>query len=313
MPLKKVRFKNLEDGLNLNDRFTYCVNPADYISITGELLSNRNLFREIDGIRKSYNINQSFPAEVREKLIHYASLLKNYNNIKAEEYPENLFPDILKDYENYRYFYKEAGASLKFNPLSESHAGSHVLERIFDLLKTYIKLIHPRVLFRIVNVHPNEKGLQVAGTDIHFNNHKLRIFTSHSSTSYKEINPSDIQVENVIIYIVSIGPGIDDEIKHLTKKGEMFDAYLLNGIGAGATEMTANDLNRYMNDHNKKQDYKYVRLSPGYGTWKVSDQTKIFKLLDPERNIGVKLTDSHIMLPEKSTSGIMGLTLKETV
>jgi cobalamin-dependent methionine synthase I len=39
----------------------------------------------------------------------------------------------------------------------------------------------------------------------------------------------------------------------------------------------------------------------------VSDQGKIFKLLNPEKNIGVKLTESFIMLPEKSTSGIMGI------
>jgi hypothetical protein len=311
MPLKKTRFEDLENGLKLSNNFTYCVNPADYISITGELLQNKNLFSDIDRIRKNYNLTRTISIEEKPRLIHYASLLNNYKDIKAEKNYENLLPGVLKDYETYRYFYKETGASLKFNPLSGSPAGLHVLEKILELLNTHINLIHPKALFKTVNVRPDEGGLHVDGTDIYFNNSKLRIFTSHSSTRYEEINPSDLLAENVIIYIVSIGPGIDDEVKILTKKGEMFEAYLLNGIGAGAAEMTANDLNRYMNDHNKKNDYTYDRLSPGYGAWNVSEQTKIFRLLEPEKHIGVTLTDSHIMLPEKSTSGIMGLTLKE--
>ncbi len=305
MQLKKVRFKNLENGLKLNYNFTYSVNPLDYISLTRELINNKNLFSDIDRIRKNYNLGHLVDAAEKNRLIHYASLLKNYGNIKDETDHENLLPCILKDFETYRYFYKETGASLKFNPLSGSHAGHHVLEKILELLNAYIKLITPKVLFKIVNVHPDEHGLQIVGTDIHFNNKKLRIFTSHSSTNYEEINPSNILVKNVIIYVVSIGPGIDDEVKALTKKGEMFEAYILNGIGAGAAEMTAHDLNRFMNDHNKKPDYEYDRLSPGYGKWNVSEQTKIFRLLEPEKHIGVKLTDSHIMLPEKSTSGIM--------
>lgn len=311
MPLKTVRFKNLENGLKLNDNFSYCVNPSDYITLTGELLENKNLFNDIDRIRKIYNTGEYVADEEKDKLIRYASFLKNYKNIKGETGQENLFRGILNDFETYRYFFKEAGASLKFNPLSVTRAGHHVLTRMYDLLNTYIKLIQPKVLFRIVDVYPDESGLQVTGTDIHFNNSKLRIFTSHSATTYEEINPSDMLVKNVIVYIVSIGPGIDNEIKHLTKKEEMFDAYLLNGIGAGAAEMTANDLNRYMNDRNEKNDYKYDRISPGYGGWNIRDQSKIFRLLDPEKHLGVKLTDSHIMLPEKSTSGIMGLTLKE--
>jgi cobalamin-dependent methionine synthase I len=73
--------------------------------------------------------------------------------------------------------------------------------------------------------------------------------------------------------------------------------------------MVANDLNLYVNDfYGNKSIYR--RLSPGYGDWPIADQEKIFAVLDPDKNIGVKLTDSHIMIPEKSTSGIMGIISK---
>jgi hypothetical protein len=81
-------------------------------------------------------------------------------------------------------------------------------------------------------------------------------------------------MNKIVVYLVTIGPEIDDEVKHLAADGNVFEAYLLNGIGAGAAEMAANDLNLYIND-NFGNGTAYKRLSPGYGDWPVSDQGKI--------------------------------------
>ena len=301
-----------ENDLFLGDGFIYRVNPHDYIQLTKELVNSRMLFNKIASILKHGGSGQTLNAIQKDLLLQYSSLLKRFGKNDSSQHSDDYFIEILKDFETYRYFYKEVGASLKFNPLSGSDAGKHVLEKLLFLLDTFITLITPKVLFKYIETIPGAEGLGVAGTSIYFNNKKLRIFSSHSSFNQsKEINPWEMLSKSVIVYIVTIGPGIDNEVKTMMEKGEMFDAYLLNGIGAGAAEMVANDLNRYMNDENTDKDYEYKRLSPGYGDWNVSDQTKIFSLLTPEKYIGVKLTDSHIMLPEKSTSGIMGLRLKE--
>ena len=46
--------------------------------------------------------------------------------------------------------------------------------------------------------------------------------------------------------------------------------------------------------------------SPGYCGWNVKEQAALFQLL-PENPCGVKLTDSCLMLPVKSVSGVIGL------
>ena len=48
------------------------------------------------------------------------------------------------------------------------------------------------------------------------------------------------------------------------------------------------------------------RHSPGYCDWPVSEQHKLFSLL-PERFCGITLTESALMIPIKSLSGIIGL------
>ena len=48
------------------------------------------------------------------------------------------------------------------------------------------------------------------------------------------------------------------------------------------------------------------RFSPGYCCWPVSEQHKLFSLL-PRGFCGITLTESALMLPIKSVSGIIGI------
>ncbi|MEJ2637919.1 MAG: vitamin B12 dependent-methionine synthase activation domain-containing protein [Calditrichia bacterium] len=110
-----------------------------------------------------------------------------------------------------------------------------------------------------------------------------------------------------VLYVVTIGPGIDNQVKALSEAGEVFEAYILNGIGGAAAEMTALDFNLYVNEElmASRGRGRYRRFSPGYGDWRLEEQQKIFALLKPEDKIGVRLNESNLMIPEKSTSGIM--------
>ena len=48
------------------------------------------------------------------------------------------------------------------------------------------------------------------------------------------------------------------------------------------------------------------RYSPGYPSWpELADQRQVWKLLEPDRTIGVSLTEAHQMVPEQSTSAIV--------
>ncbi|MDO8550333.1 MAG: vitamin B12 dependent-methionine synthase activation domain-containing protein, partial [Ignavibacteria bacterium] len=283
-------FKEIDKNIYIADPFIYRIDPEDYISITESLLINRKLFQEIDKAKESL-VAQRKDENMLKK---HSSILKRWKTHQPDEIEK-----LYEDFDVYRYFYKEVGASLKFNPLSKRESGVHVLEKILELLNEYISLIKPKVVYTVIDIKPDDEGLQVKGSDIHFDSRRLIIFTSHSSIkSNKEISPKELISEKVIVYVVTIGPGIDNEVKSFSFNGNIFEAYLLNGIGAGAAEMVANDLNLYMNDNCDKKKCSYKRLSPGYGDWPVTDQKKIFRLLNPEKNIGVILTESHIMIPE---------------
>ena len=54
--------------------------------------------------------------------------------------------------------------------------------------------------------------------------------------------------------------------------------------------------------------YLRPRFSPGYGDLDISHQRAMFDLLELEKRLGLSLTQTHMMLPEKSVTAIAGLS-----
>jgi len=284
----------MKNSVTVVNPFIYKIFPEDYISLTQHLVNNKRLFNEISDAKKHNNI------KLLKQYSHILKRWKNKENFSSEE--------LYNDFVIYKSFYKEIGAGLKFNPLSQANQSFHILEKILELLRKYIDLIQPKVVYKSFDIIPGKNEITLKDSDVKFTGKKIKIFSGHSSLKEeREVTEYEFFNKKIWVYVTTIGPGIDNEVKSLAEKGDVFDAYLLNGIGAGAAEMVANDLNLFMNDNNFNKDFTYKRISPGYGDWHISEQEKIFKLLNPEKTIGVTLTRTHIMIPEKSTSGIMGL------
>ena len=57
-----------------------------------------------------------------------------------------------------------------------------------------------------------------------------------------------------------------------------------------------------------KTGWKHTnRFSPGYCGWHVSEQQRLFSLFPTANPCGIRLTDSSLMIPIKSVSGIIGI------
>jgi len=112
---------------------------------------------------------------------------------------------------------------------------------------------------------------------------------------------------DMVCFLATIGRGIEKEIIRLTAGKRSSDAYVLDSLGSVAVE---NIVERFHNRMKKKMNSESravtMRMSPGYCDWPLQEQKKIFSLLDFER-IGVDLTDSCLMQPRKSISGIFGI------
>lgn len=113
-------------------------------------------------------------------------------------------------------------------------------------------------------------------------------------------------VTDIFIFVCTIGNQLELKVQELFDSGETISAFVLDRLASELVELTADLMEKIIMDELKLIGYNLTnRYSPGYCGWSVSEQKKLFSLL-PENFCGVQLTESSLMIPIKSISGIYG-------
>ena len=99
-----------------------------------------------------------------------------------------------------------------------------------------------------------------------------------------------------------------EEFRHgLRESGDCVREFVADSVGSVLAEACVTQIERMLDRQlNEPHTYPY---SPGYCGWKVSEQQLLFGLL-PERPCGIELTESSLMFPIKSVSGVIGIGRK---
>ena len=88
---------------------------------------------------------------------------------------------------------------------------------------------------------------------------------------------------------------------------KMGDAVILDAAASAAIENVCENV---CTDLAKRLSPRYLtdRFSPGYGDFPFSQQRAFFEVLDITRQIGVSLSESGLMLPQKSVTALIGVS-----
>ena len=113
-------------------------------------------------------------------------------------------------------------------------------------------------------------------------------------------------VSHFLVGVVTIGGLIEKKVSELFSQGEYPRALALDAVGSVAVEDFSLRVRKLARQEVTEQGFKTSRhFSPGYASWEVSQQDIIFKSI-PVDNIGVRLTEGCMMLPQKSLSWAIG-------
>jgi cobalamin-dependent methionine synthase I len=114
----------------------------------------------------------------------------------------------------------------------------------------------------------------------------------------------------VIIFLVTIGIDLEARVSEFIKRGDAFASIVFDSVGSVAAELTADWLQEKIERKLNPNEFCLThRYSPGYCDWELQEQQKLLSLLEPEL-IGVELTESLMMKPRKSISGVFGILAK---
>ena len=115
------------------------------------------------------------------------------------------------------------------------------------------------------------------------------------------------KVESVALFVCTAGNEIINKSRELMKEGEQLKGYVYDVFGSLVVEEAMDCIQESLKNKMQERGLKITnRYSPGYCGWDVAEQKKLFRLL-PEKFCGIELTDSCLMHPIKSVSGIIGI------
>jgi hypothetical protein len=114
--------------------------------------------------------------------------------------------------------------------------------------------------------------------------------------------------DRAAVFLVTMGREVDQLI-HQNMEDQPHYGFLLDAAASVAAESGAQYVQDYI-EQEKLSDGEgmTLRYSPGYCDWPLKEQKALFKALpQAEKEIGVKLSESSLMSPRKTVSGVIGI------
>ncbi len=113
--------------------------------------------------------------------------------------------------------------------------------------------------------------------------------------------------EAYALFVCTAGVEYEAYQQRLKTEGDMVRVFIADALGSVIAEKCADQMEVTLQESIDKLGWHHTnRFSPGYCGWHVSEQQRLFPLFDGH-TCGITLTDSSLMVPIKSVSGIIGL------
>ena len=114
--------------------------------------------------------------------------------------------------------------------------------------------------------------------------------------------------QKYVVFVATVGTGYFQWTDAVKRRDDMFQTYVMDCVGSQIVESVADYMETVLQTEIDPSGFKRTnRFSPGYCGWHVSSQPALFSLFPEKNPCGIELTDSCLMLPMKSVSGIIGV------
>jgi len=170
-----------------------------------------------------------------------------------------------------------------------------VVREVEDMLLRIRKILRPRFCFFIAKaaLDTDNNILEAVGTKLDIG----RIITRQ------------LRGSSAYVFFVATGGMEFERFQHRLKDEEdMVRVYIADAVGSVIAEKTADRMEEVLRQYLRPSGWHHTnRFSPGYCGWHVSEQQRLFRLFPVQEPCGVRLTESSLMVPIKSVSGVIGI------
>jgi hypothetical protein len=166
---------------------------------------------------------------------------------------------------------------------------------ISEILSESEKLVKPRggfALFKNISIDRENKRTIIENVELGTRG----IVTRHMDKSGL-----------IAVFACTAGAEISHLASDYNKNGHTVHAYIADSLGSIAVERAMDMIQDHLKSSMEELGLNITnRYSPGYCGWDIKEQSKLFGLL-PDHFCGINLSESMLMKPIKSVSGIIGI------
>lgn len=169
---------------------------------------------------------------------------------------------------------------------------SPVISNVLDRLYNYTDIIGGYTIRRCDSTDADNGIVFCEGTELK---------TGKRIASYME------EATRLALFVCTAGPLFTDLSNEYLTQGDLPEAFITDAVGSVTVENAMSKIRQSL-----EEDMKLLGLntgncySPGYCEWNIKGQQTLFSLIDSNPT-GVTLTESCLMQPIKSVSGIIGI------
>lgn len=118
----------------------------------------------------------------------------------------------------------------------------------------------------------------------------------------KDIAKNLCGCSEAFVFAVTLGHGTERLLSKMSRLSAA-DFFVYDAVGSALAESVCDEAEKMIKRNLKCRP----RFSPGYGDFPLSVQKDVLSLAGAERLLGITLTDTNLMLPQKSITAILGI------
>ena len=182
---------------------------------------------------------------------------------------------------------------LRFLGARNGSAPKRTVRKIKTLIKEIRDDLEPKILVTDKDILACGEGRLVLDPGVELRSRKL-------CKTFKSCDTAKV-------FVATVGDKVEKKIKTAIENNRSDEASIMDAIASVAVENTIETFHSGLDLKLKSRSQcATLRFSPGYCDWDIREQKKLFDVVDSGK-IGVKLSDSSLMTPRKSISGVIGV------
>lgn len=157
------------------------------------------------------------------------------------------------------------------------------------------KKAQPRFVYRSFAVTKQAASIHLEGTSCSIQSRDLCKLLAKS--------------ERCVLLAATLGIHVDQEIAR-RQRTSMLEAMTLDACASVIIDQVCDEAEQMLMKELEPNTFLTMRFSPGYGDVPLEASEDILKVLDATRRIGLTLTSSHMLVPTKSITALIGISSK---